>query len=164
MKRIIVSLMSFLAVQATAFSQSATDPNEGSRLISLGSDNYEFTWWARAGVYYLVDVSDDLYSWNYIPSVFAGLGGISSPVNFNDSGEKFFVRLNTDPFNTDADGDGIPDGWEVLYGLNARDDDDATADLDGDGVSNLSEFQQHHDLSRMDNPAVGLSVFGFAAP
>jgi hypothetical protein len=140
MKRIILSFLSVAALQAAAFSQTANDPNEGSRLISLGSSNYQLTWWARAGVYYLVDVSDDLYSWNYLNSVYVGLGGVSSPVNFNVSSEKFFVRLNTDPFNTDADGDGIPDGWEVLYGLNARFAGDASLDRDGDGFTNLEEY------------------------
>lgn len=140
MKRILFALVGLLALNSSAFSQTATDPNEGSRLISLGNNNYQFTWWARTGVYYLVDVSDDLYSWNYLNTVFVGLGGVSSPVNFNVSGAKFFVRLNTDPFNTDADGDGIPDGWEVLYGLNARFAGDASLDPDGDGFTNLDEY------------------------
>ena len=140
MKRILFTLLGLLALQEGAFSQTATDPNEGSRLIALGNNNYQFNWWARAGSYYLVDVSDDLYSWNYVSTVFLGFGGISSPVYFNVSGEKFFVRLNTDPFNTDADGDGIPDGWEVLYGLNARFAGDASLDPDGDGFTNLEEY------------------------
>lgn len=140
MKRIMLSLLGVLALQAAAFSQTVNDPNEGSRLISLGNNHYRFTWWARAGVDYLVDVSDDLYSWNYVPNVFLGFGGIASPVDFNASSGKFFVRLNTNPFNTDADGDGIPDGWEVLYGLNARLAGDASLDPDGDGFSNLEEY------------------------
>jgi hypothetical protein len=164
MKAIILSFIGLVSIHTSAFSQTATDLNEGSRLLSLGSDNYQFTWWARSRAYYLVDVSENLYDWNYIPTVFAGTGGISAPVNFNLTGEKFFVRLNTDPFNTDADGDGIPDAWEVLYGLNPRNVGDAAADADGDGISNLSEFQQHLNLNQMDNPAVGLSAFGFTAP
>jgi hypothetical protein len=165
MKRIFLALLGLLALHSSAFSQTATDLNEGSRLVSLGNNNYQFNWWARAGVYYLVDVSPDLLTWSYTDAVFAGQGGVSPDVQFlNYTGDRLFVRLNTDPFNTDADGDGIPDGWEVLYGLNPRGSGDAASDADGDGISNLAEYQQNLDLSKMDNPAVGLSVFGFATP
>jgi hypothetical protein len=45
------------------------------------------------------------------------------------------------PANTDTDGDGMPDAWEVIYGLNPHDPADARLDSDGDGVSNLDEFR-----------------------
>lgn len=41
----------------------------------------------------------------------------------------------------DSDGDGMYDDWERYYGLD-RFSDDAEADADGDGFSNLAEFQQ----------------------
>lgn len=42
--------------------------------------------------------------------------------------------------NSDTDVDGMPDGWEWQYGLNPQ-VDDASSDLDGDGYSNLTEYQ-----------------------
>jgi T5SS/PEP-CTERM-associated repeat protein len=42
--------------------------------------------------------------------------------------------------NGDADGDGMPNGWEKAYGLNPLDPADANADPDGDGFSNLQEY------------------------
>jgi Concanavalin A-like lectin/glucanases superfamily/Bacterial TSP3 repeat len=45
----------------------------------------------------------------------------------------------TDPHKPDTDGDGILDGWEILYGLNPK-LNDANTDLDGDGLTNLQEF------------------------
>jgi hypothetical protein len=46
----------------------------------------------------------------------------------------------TNPINNDTDSDEMPDGWEVEFGLNAT-QDDATDDLDNDGLSNLGEYQ-----------------------
>jgi len=42
----------------------------------------------------------------------------------------------------DSDGDGLPDNWEVLYGLNPHNAADASQDPDGDGLNNLQEFYQ----------------------
>ena len=45
--------------------------------------------------------------------------------------------------NSDYDGDGLPDSWELLYALNPLDAtgaNGASGDLDGDGFTNLSEF------------------------
>ncbi len=39
----------------------------------------------------------------------------------------------------DSDGDGMPDEWELLYGLNPEDPSDAVLDGDNDGLNNLEE-------------------------
>jgi hypothetical protein len=39
----------------------------------------------------------------------------------------------------DSDGDGMPDAWETAHGLNPG-LNDALADFDGDGISNLAEY------------------------
>ena len=41
---------------------------------------------------------------------------------------------------TDKDGDGLPDAWEMAAGLNPNDGGDASVDSDEDGLSNLQEF------------------------
>lgn len=45
--------------------------------------------------------------------------------------------------DTDVDGDAMPDSWELLYGLNPL-TDDAGLDSDGDGWSNLYEYQHNN--------------------
>ena len=47
---------------------------------------------------------------------------------------------------SDTDYDGMPDGWEVEYGLDPT-TDDASEDEDGDGFSNLIEYQRGTDAS-----------------
>ncbi|NMA17139.1 MAG: hypothetical protein GX935_07850 [Erysipelotrichia bacterium] len=49
-------------------------------------------------------------------------------------------RAGTHPGNPDTDGDGMPDGWEVCYGLDPL-VDDAGGDPDNDGLPNLLEYQ-----------------------
>ena len=58
-------------------------------------------------------------------------GGIES----TDSAEAHFI-----PPEMDNDGDGMPDDWEVRFGLDSR-FDDADGDLDQDGINNRDEFR-----------------------
>lgn len=41
----------------------------------------------------------------------------------------------------DRDDDGMPNDWEIKYGLNPLDASDASGDLDNDGFTNLEEFK-----------------------
>ena len=79
------------------------------------------------------------------------------PTNRVDGGGFSLQRVNpdeygNDPINwtaaapspgpaagADSDIDGMPDAWELQYGLNVG-VNDANGDLDGDGVSNLNEY------------------------
>ncbi|MBV9125309.1 MAG: polysaccharide lyase, partial [Planctomycetes bacterium] len=40
----------------------------------------------------------------------------------------------------DSDGDGIPDWWEIKYGLDPHNPSDAARDSNGDGYSNLEKY------------------------
>ena len=57
------------------------------------------------------------------------------------------VELGIDQNSNDSDQDGIPDRWELDIGLNPLDASDAAADPDGDGWTNLEEYQTGRDLN-----------------
>ena len=77
----------------------------------------------------------------------------------------------TDPFDADSDDDGMPDGWEVMYGLHPFDpipiqgdamytrypDLSAEGDCDHDGLDNIREFSVRFAL---DAGATSNSVYG----
>lgn len=74
-----------------------------------------------------------------------------SIITENDTGDPDGDKLNnlyeyyagTDPTAgfEDSDGDGMSDDWEKWHGLDRYNAGDATDDPDGDGFTNLSEFQ-----------------------
>ena len=54
----------------------------------------------------------------------------------------------------DSDSDGLPDFFETANGLDPSDASDAEGDLDGDGVSNLNEYQDGTDPQKDELPPV----------
>ncbi|UOG90783.1 MAG: S8 family serine peptidase [Candidatus Thiothrix sulfatifontis] len=72
--------------------------------------------------------------------------------------------LIPDSLDEDDDNDGMPDSWELQYGLNPRDASDALLDSDGDGFTNLQEFQQgtkpndssDYPFNPSNNPAISI--------
>jgi subtilase family serine protease len=61
----------------------------------------------------------------------------NSGLKQNTQNKSFWV---TNDLN-DTDSDGMPDLWEERYGFNARNPTDATEDEDGDGYTNLKEYE-----------------------
>jgi hypothetical protein len=65
------------------------------------------------------------------------LTGRQNPGSLRMSGP----RSVTATFRTDTDMDGMPDYWETLFALNPNDSGDAGTDADGDGDTNVEEYQ-----------------------
>jgi hypothetical protein len=56
---------------------------------------------------------------------------------------------DSNPFVADTDSDGMTDGYEIKYGLNPL-IDDTLLDLDGDGLSNIYEYENHLRPDKID--------------
>lgn len=59
--------------------------------------------------------------------------------------------------DSDDDNDRIPDDFELRHGLNPIDPMDASQDLDGDGLDNLTEFELNTDLGSQDSDGDGMT-------
>ncbi|MBI1178840.1 hypothetical protein GC207_15515 [bacterium] len=57
---------------------------------------------------------------------------------------------------SDLDGDGIPDRWELLHGLDPTNRADGDADPDGDGLSNRDEYLNGSDPHLADSDGDGM--------
>lgn len=62
--------------------------------------------------------------------------------------DEFRVSVKVGEVNQDSDRDGLPDSWERAYGFNVLSANDALQDSDGDGYSNLQEYQM------LSNPTI----------
>ena len=70
------------------------------------------------------------------------------------------MALGTNLNSSDTDGDSLPDGWEVGYGLDplsAVGDDGALGDFDGDGLLNVDEYAHGTNPALADTDGDGLS-------
>ena len=97
---------------------------------------------------------------------YAGLGQTYEYIDTNVTrGELFYYRLEDietsgerafhGPICVDWDGDGMPDDWEILYGLDPT-QDDSMVDYDNDGLANLEEYKNGIDPFNADTDNDGI--------
>jgi Bacterial TSP3 repeat len=151
-----------------------------------GGAGFTMTWPGITGRVYFIQISTDrLKTWNYAPAVEFGTGvpicwgcasagtgsfarlkyttatdyeaGASGDLDGDGITNSSEIPLGTDPFNVDTDSDGLPDGWEVGYGLNPLVPTPVGLDSDGDGLTNLQEFQFGASPTATDTDGDGIS-------
>lgn len=175
------SLSHFLSIPTNLYRREC-----GGSKLEYDSENsiFRFKWWGKAGHTYFIQHSENLVTWNWLPLVEPGDNSIKEWA-FTSTGNKFFVRLRytdlvtadaadgdfdgdgvpylaevnqgTDPFvKLDSDNDGMPDDWEKFFLSTLT--FTATQDSDGDGSSNLQEYQgataPNDSASKPDEPSI----------
>ncbi|HTS17721.1 MAG TPA: right-handed parallel beta-helix repeat-containing protein [Verrucomicrobiae bacterium] len=86
--------------------------------------------------------------------MWGSLSGTSAWTDFGVTNrQRFYKILRIEPTPTsDWNGDGLPDEWDLQYGLNPFDPSVATNDFDGDGYSNYDEFLMGTDPTSTNDP------------
>ena len=56
------------------------------------------------------------------------------------TGQSYTLHISMENADGDADGDGMPDSWEIQYGFDKDNPADAALDNDSDNLTNLAEF------------------------
>ena len=77
-------------------------------------------------------------------------------------GDARFVSAPSGITQEDSDGDGLPDWWEVLHGLDPGDPTGANGaygDPDGDGLTNIAEYLAGTDPNNWDTSGDGISDY-----
>lgn len=178
-----LTALALAALAHSAFAQSAADPNEGLALqvVPAMPGGFSIHFFGKGGRTYFLQRSTDLTAqWEYFPIIETGA---DAPVayGFTTDSPRIFVRLRiveqtfadpyaldpdtdgltnqeefdarSDPFDSDTDDDLLPDKWEVDHALDPR-ASDAAGDADGDGRSNLQEYQLGSDPQDYYNGSV----------
>lgn len=83
---------------------------------------------------------------------------VSIPYEIKGHDSAVVVKTSWIDLLYDADGDGLPDIWEIDHGLSPENADDALEDFDCDGLVNLHEYWASSDPNTFDATNTLLSV------
>jgi len=167
--RLLLILIISLFCAVPPLSAQGNGIEQASELVTVGPDKF-LRWYGHADRTYFIQVSDPndhLKRWTWAPIIESGNDeDISYEVD--GTADKGFFRLkytdqpttdpdnddfdgdtisnidevsyyNSDPLNSDTDNDGMPDGYEAYYYFDLN-FDEGGYDYDGDGLTNLGEY------------------------
>jgi hypothetical protein len=148
MKRCISILFVLLATRLCA--QALLFPDTFDQQMAIDTTTvpnvWQYSWTGKAGRNYLIQTSTDLVNWTFLQNFNPQGSGTTLGVNcIVDGSPGFFIRaIEFDPTGPvtaaeDADGNGIPDVWEMYNFGHAG--NDPTADISGSGLTTLQKFR-----------------------
>jgi hypothetical protein len=158
------ALCAFLLLTAAPVNQTTA-----FSIIDISRDTNQFitiTWESSTNFVFIVLSSDDPGT-NAVWAPRAAMSGLDGATGWTDAtttnvDHGFFRVARVDPMD-DFDGDGMPNGWELRYGLNPIDPGDAHACIVCDGTDNLTKYLQGRDPTKEavadTDGHVSLSVF-----
>ena len=146
-----------------------TNETASFAILSIQQDanrSISMTWESCTNYIYGVLSADELDTGTFWLGQIA-MWGEDSTTSWTDettiSADHHFYRVVRMSPSDDFDGDGMPNAWELQYGLNLFDPSDAHADLDSDGIDNLTEYLQGRDPTKAavadSEGLVNLNVF-----
>jgi len=158
---IVVQPLSQMVATGATVTLSVTVTNTATLPISYR--------WRKGGSGFAYFLLDSYTSFFTVTNVTAGSNTVSASTNWtvvvsNVASLPTSGFLSSNAFLTilaDGDGDGLPDSYEIDYGLNPTNALDAALDADGDGVSNRAEYDSGTNPTnalsflRIDSFAVG---------
>jgi hypothetical protein len=168
MKSLLPIILAVLAMlTASALAQSPGELNAGSQVVYTGSsDSYSLSWWGVANSTYLIETSDDLVNWSYLPVVESGSDSVIE-WGFTSTSSSLFMKLeyisvpanqlSAAVFNGPEDtSTGLPGDWELFYfgtlGV------DSTLDPNGEGFTVLQDYENGNNPIADQVVSVGSSV------